>query len=688
MSDLLLEFYSEEIPARMQEPAAEHLKTSFSSELSEERLSFESVATYSTPRRLVIIIWGLAQSSNSFSEERRGPRVGAPPEAISGFANSVGVAESELYTKKVKKGEFHFYDLKHPGYSSEKLIKKIAVKVAHSFPWQKSMKWGEYSFRWVRPLKSIMCMLYHEGKDPRSIDLELNGIISSSYTYGHQIMSPEKFYPLGAKEYMKCLRDRRVILDYTERKNLIWASAKRLAEEQEAELIRDDSLLDEVAGLVEWPVILMGDIDEEFLTLPREILQVSMREHQKFFSVISADTGLLCKFVVVANLEARDGGKSVLEGNSRVLRSRLRDAKFFFNKDLIDIKNKKFEYLNQRLEFVTFHHRIGSQAHRVQEIRKISGRVAKLLSVNAKVCDQAVNLCKTDLTTNVVREFPELQGVVGRIYCKMEGEDEAIYNAVSDHYKPLTQNDQVPEEMVSIVVGIADRVFTLTSFWAINEKPSGSKDPFALRRSAIGLIRILLEKRLSIKLTDLIENDLKPEIAQDLCQFIAERLRIHLIEKGYSHDTLQACLNLSTFENPYAAFVQIEQLEKFRKTELFHKLIDAYRRPNNILHSEENKAKRKFESEPSTELFNSSEENNLMDKLVAVEHSVKASLAERDYVGSFGALADLNEVVEAFFENVTINSLTPEEKENRLYLCNKVRKIMHSVANFSELRVL
>ena len=412
-----------------------------------------------------------------------------------------------------------------------------------------------------------------------------------------------------------------------------------------------------------------------------------MKEHQKFFSVINIATGLIDRFIVVANIVSKDGGKSVLEGNSRVLRSRLKDAKFFFEKDLDEMKDKSFVELNKKLEAVTFHNKVGSQMDRVSKIRSFSVKIAKLLKVDVQKCDQVANLCKTDLTTKVVSEFPELQGIMGSIYCKLEGMEETIYNAISNHYNPLTQNGVVPNEMVSIVVAIADRVSTLVSFWAIGEKPTGSKDPFALRRGAIGLIRILVENRLNLKLSDLVGNSLNSETAQDLYNFIAERFKVYLVEKGFSHDLLQACLKLDSFENPYVVFTIVDQLNKFKKDESFSRLMYAYRRPNNILVSEENKAKRKFELEPVEKFFSTVEEKKLMQKLLSSEQLVITSMLKNDYISAFRILADLDEVVEEFFENVTINSEVPEEKENRLYLCNKVRKIMHLLAEFSELEV-
>ncbi len=687
MSDLVLEFYSEEIPARMQVKAVQELNQRFSSQLKEEGLSFKYLDSFSTPRRLSLIVSGLAEHSVSFFEERRGPRVGSPSVALEGFARSVNADVSSLYTKKEKKGEFYFYRLEHSGYPAQELIKKISLKIAHNFPWQKSMRWGEGSFRWVRPLRSILCTLFRESQKPEVIEFELNGVFSCNYTFGHRSMFPEKFYPKSAEDYVSGLREKKVILDQKDREKIIWESAEKLLKGCNANIVSDDALLSEVAGLVEWPVVLMGEIDKEFLTLPREILQVSMREHQKFFSITNNNSGLIYKFIVVGNIDAKDNGKSVLNGNSRVLRSRLRDAKFFFQNDLSEIKNATFAGLNHRLEAVTFHNKIGNQSYRVLEMRKISAMVAKLLQVDSQTCDQATNLCKTDLTTQVVSEFPELQGVMGRIYCEVEGQDESICNAVSDHYKPLTHNDEVPQEMVSAVVAIADRIFTLTSFWAIEEKPSGSKDPFALRRCAIGLIRILVEKRLDINLSDLLKKNLSSEISEDLCQFLAERFKVYLIEKGYAHDTIQACLTLVSFSNPYNLFIRVEQLEQFRKTDSFLSLIDAYRRPNNILVSEENKSSRKYELEPSVKLFSTNHESKLMGQLVSIEQLVKASLSNNDYLAAFQALADLNDVVEEFFENVVINSEIPLEKENRLHLCNKVRTIMHSVAKFSELTV-
>ncbi len=688
MSDVVLEFYSEEIPSNMQVKAARDLKDLFTKGLTEERLPFGRLESFSTPRRITLIIWNLAALSDSFFEEKRGPRVGAPVQAVSGFTKSMDTHESSLYVRKEKKGDFYYHRIEHPGFPSDQIVKEITLKIAHNFPWKKSMRWGSSSFRWVRPLRSVLCALYRTNQKPKTILFELNGIFTCSYTFGHPVMHPEKLYPKSAKDYISLLKIKKVILDSKERENIIWTSANKLVEKTNLCILKDDDLLSEIAGLVEWPVVMIGNIDKEFLTLPAQILKVSMREHQKFFSVLSTDKRKIIKFIVVSNLEATDNGRLVLEGNRRVLRSRLRDANFFYEKDLADIENKKFSGLNTRLENVIFHNKIGSQADRVSGIRKISIGIATLLKTDPQLCDQAAELCKTDLTTKVVSEFPELQGIVGGLYSKREGHSEAIYTAVANHYQPITQNDKVPKEMVSTVVAIADRIFTLTSFWEIEEKPSGSKDPFALRRSAIGLIRILIEKQLNLHLIHLIGKTLSSEKALDLSQFLGERFRIHLIEKGFKHDTLQACLANKTFNDPYTCYQQVEQLEEFRETELFNQLIDTYRRPNNILISEENKNKKKYDQKPEMKLFNTNEEKIIFEELEKTEKFVKKMVSENDYRPALKALADLHGSVDTFFENVTINSQDIAQKENRLFLCNKVRNIMHLVARFSELKVV
>ena len=688
MSDLVLEFYSEEIPSNMQVKAARDLKNLFENCLIEERLPFRLLEAFSTPRRLALIIWDLADVSDSFFEEKKGPRVGAPEKALSGFAKSMNLAVSDLYVKQEKKGDFYFHRIEHSGISAEHLIKEITIKIASNFPWKKSMRWGSSSFRWVRPLRTVLCALYRVNQEPKRIDFELNGVLTGTYTYGHSVMCPGKVYPKTAQDYIDCLRDRKVILDPKEREDIIWDSAKKLADEKKLVILKDKALLAEIAGLVEWPVVMIGDIDKEFLDLPAEILQVSMREHQKFFSVLCADNKEITKFIVVSNIKTKDTDNLVLAGNIRVLRSRLRDANFFYQKDLADIESKKFSALNSRLKAVTFHNKIGSQAHRVEGIRKISVRIAKLLGTDPQTCDQAAKLCKTDLTTKVVGEFPELQGIVGGLYSKIEGQKEVIHKAVTNHYQPVTQNDKVPQEIVTTVVAIADRIFTLTAFWEIGEKPSGSKDPFALRRNAIGLIRILIEKQLNLELRHLIGEMLSFEKTSDLSQFLCERFRILLIEKGFMYDTLQACLVGTAFNDPYSCFVKVEQLEKFRKIDLFDQLMDAYRRPNNILISEENKTNKKYDLEPKINLFSTDEEKNLFEALLTTEDTVKKMVSKNDYQAALQALASLHGSVDAFFENVTINSESIIKKENRLCLCNKVRHIMHFVARFSEVKMV
>ena len=687
MSDLVLEFYSEEIPSRMQYKASLDLKVLFKDGLSIAGLDYSKIDTFVTPRRLTLIVTGISSSSNSHYEEKRGPRVGSPEKAIEGFVRSHNIKRSSLFIKKEKKGEFYFHKLYQKGHSAKDIIARISIDLITKFPWKKSMRWGEGNLRWVRPLKFIYCAIFENDKNFEIIDFKLKGINSVNFTLGHYLISSEKIFPRNVNDYLNKLFKNKVILDRSERKKIIINSFENLLKNQDSSVINDEDLLDEIVGLVEWPVVFLGYVDEEFLSLPREILRVTMKEHQKFLSVLNNKSKLINKFIVVANMLAEDGGKAILDGNSKVLRSRLKDAKFFFENDIRVIRNDGLSSLTKNLNRVTFHNKIGSQFDRINKIEMLSHKISNLVGADSSKCKIAARLCKTDLVTQVVSEFPELQGVIGKIYADYEGIDKIITDSIAEHYLPLKLNDKIPTQTVSLVIALADKINTLISFWNIKEKPSGSKDPYALRRCAIGLIRILIENKLDINISELIFNDLNINDAIDLLKFLEDRFRVYLLEKDCDHDVLDACLQFSDFHNPYLFYLKINSLKKFKKTNDFNNLINSYKRPVNILISEEKKNKDIFSDEPLTELFEKKDEQALYKKLIRVEKEVKNLIQNQDFKQALISLASFDNEIENFFENVVINVDNTNIKTNRLNLCNKVRKIMHSVAYFGHLNV-
>jgi len=483
------------------------------------------------------------------------------------------------------------------------------------------------------------------------------------------------------------LFENKVILDRDERKKIIIDASKNLLRDKQNTLLFDEELIEEIVGLIEWPVVFLGQIDKEFLTLPKEILRVTMKEHQKFLSVLNENSNLIDQFIVVANMIAKDRGKAILNGNTRVLRSRLKDAKFFFENDLRFIKTEGISSLTKNLNKVTFHNKIGSQLDRIKKIEQLSKKISYLIGVDSSKCVIASRICKTDLVTQVVSEFPELQGIIGKIYADQEGIDEIIANSIEEHYWPMKLNDKVPTKPISIVLALADKINTLISFWKINEKPTSSKDPYALRRSAIGLIRILIENKIDLNLGKLIHNYLEINVSNDLIKFIEDRFRVYLLEKEFSHDLLDACLGLFEFNNPYLFYLKIECLKNFQKTNEFTKLINSYKRPINILNSEEKKSNDIYSSEPLTELFEKKDERELYEKLIEVEKKVLNLIKRNNYKEALILLSTFDQEIENFFANVVINVTDNNIKTNRLNLCNKVRKIMHSVACFGHFNV-
>ncbi|AVO38719.1 glycine--tRNA ligase subunit beta [Pukyongiella litopenaei] len=498
MPDLLIELFSEEIPARMQARAGEDLKKRMTDGLVEAGLTYAGAAAFATPRRLTLTVQGLPTESPTIREERKGPRVGAPDKAVDGFLRGAGIPREALEQRDTPKGAVWFATVEKPGHAAEQIVAEVLETVIRGFPWPKSMRWGDGSLRWVRPLQSILCILTDES-GARVVPMEVGGIAAGDSTEGHRFMAPGRFSVTSFEDYETRLRAARVILSSETRAEQIRAEAGNLAFAAGMELVEDAGLLAEVAGLVEWPVVLMGDIAEDFLSLPPEVLQTSMREHQKFFSLRNPKTGRIEKFITVANRETADNGATILSGNRKVLFARLSDAKFFWENDLRVAGTGGQAWLDA-LENVTFHNRLGSQGDRIRRIAALARELAPACGADPDMAERAARWAKADLSSEMVYEFPELQGLMGRYYAGHAGHPAEVAAAAQDHYSPLGPSDTVPTAPVSVAVALADKLDTLTGFWAIDEKPTGSKDPFALRRAALGVIRLVLENDLKLPL--------------------------------------------------------------------------------------------------------------------------------------------------------------------------------------------
>ena len=508
MPNLLIELFSEEIPARMQARAAEDLKKRMTDGLVEAGLTYAGAAAFSTPRRLALAVDGLLAESPTTREERKGPRVDAPEKAIEGFLRGAGVARDQLEIRDEKKGQVYFATITRPGRPAAAIVAEVLEAVIRDFPWPKSMRWGSGSLRWVRPLHSILCILTDDAGEAHVVPMDVDGIAAGNTTEGHRFMGSGRFAVTGFDDYQTRLKRDRVILDAAERADHIWQEATNLAFAQGLQVVEDRGLLAEVAGLVEWPVVLMGEIGDAFLGLPPEVLQTSMKEHQKFFSVKNPKTGRIEKFITVANRETADHGATILAGNQKVLAARLSDAKFFWENDLRVAKEQGLEAWTDRLSNVTFQHQLGSQRDRIDRIAALAREIAPMVGADADMAAQAARVAKADLSSEMVYEFPELQGLMGRYYAEAAGLPAEVAAACEDHYSPLGPSDEVPAAPVSVAVALADKLDTLTGFWAIDEKPTGSKDPYALRRAALGIIRIVLNNGLRLHLDRFVDGQL------------------------------------------------------------------------------------------------------------------------------------------------------------------------------------
>lgn len=691
MPDLLIELFSEEIPARMQLRAAEDLKKRITDGLVEAGITYAGAAAFSTPRRLTLTLQGVLSESPTLKEERKGPRVDAPEQAIEGFLRGAGLTKDQLEIRDEKKGQVYFAVVEKPGRPAADIIAEVLENTIRNFPWPKSMRWGSGSLRWVRPLHSIICILSDEsGTTPVALDID--GIIAGDKTQGHRFMSNGSFAVSDFDDYAAKLKRAHVILDPTERQEMIWQDATNMAFANGLEVVDDRGLLAEVAGLVEWPVVLMGKIADEFLDLPPEVLQTSMKEHQKFFSVRNPKTGRIERFITVANRETRDQGATILAGNQKVLSARLSDAKFFWENDLRVAKGDGLTVWTDRLSNVTFHNKLGSQKARIDRIAAMAATLAPLVGAAVEQASLAAQVAKADLSSEMVYEFPELQGLMGRYYATAAGLPEAVAQACQDHYSPLGPSDDVPTAPVSVAVALADKLDTLAGFWAIDEKPTGSKDPFALRRAALGVIRLLLENNVRLTLTDVIAahiGAIDPSLpcdalTADLVAFFHDRLKVFLRDRGVRHDVIDACIAMDGNDDITLLVKRAEALGAVLSTDDGVNLVQAFKRATNILTQAEEKDGVEYSFGADVKFAESDMETAVFAALDTAEPKIQSALAQEDFATAMTTMSGLRASVDAFFEAVQINSDNEIVRRNRLNLLSRIRSICSSVADLTK----
>jgi glycyl-tRNA synthetase beta chain len=708
MPDLLLELFSEEIPARMQAQAADDLKRLVADALAERGLASEGAASFATPRRLALHIAGLPPRQPDLREEKKGPRVGAPEAAVQGFLKSAGLAsisEAKIEIDPKKKGEFYVAVIERKGQATIDVLAEVLPSIVKRFPWPKSMRWGaasirSESLRWVRPLHSILATFGPETEDPEIVPFSVDGIKAGNVTFGHRFMAPQAIRVRRFDDYAPALEKAKVVLDPARRRDIILHDARDRALAHGLELIEDEALLHEVAGLVEWPVVLMGEFDSAFLDMPPEVIRATIRANQKSFVLNDSATGRLAnKFALVANIDASDDGAAITAGNARVVRARLSDAKFFWETDL----KIRLEDRLQKLESVIFHKKLGSQRERVERLVLLAEAIAPKIGANPELAGRAALLAKADLTSEMVGEFPELQGLMGRYYAAAQGEPPEVSEAIEDHYKPQGPNDRVPDASVAIAAALADKIDTLVGFWAIGETPTGSKDPYALRRAALGVIAIVLENKLRLPLTPLFERALELHFSSAraaptavnldieglLLAFFVDRLKVYLRERGARYDLIDAVFALPDQDDLLLIVRRVDALGAFLETEDGANLLVGYRRSANIVFAEAKKASleeaRSFEDDYERAQLVEHEECALADVLDP-RHGAPAWAApiqSEDFEPAMRALAQLRAPVDRFFDKVTVNAPDPVLRLNRLRLLARLRRAVNEVADLS-----
>ena len=731
MPDLLIELFSEEIPARMQTRAGEDLKKRITDGLVEAGLTYANAAALTTPRRLTLAVEGVLAESPTIREERKGPKVGAPDKAVEGFLRGAGLTRDQLEERETPKGAVYFATIEKAGRPAAEIVVEVLEATIRNFPWPKSMRWGNGPLRWVRPLHSILCILSDEA-GAQVVPLDIDGIRAGDTTEGHRFMAPGRFSVTSFEDYAAKLKRAFVELNPGTRAEHIRNDAQNMAFAAGLEMVEDNGLMAEVAGLVEWPVVLMGQIDEEFLGLPPEVLQTSMKEHQKFFSVKNPRSGRIERFITVANRETADNGATILAGNQKVLSARLADAKFFWENDLRTAKSDIAQW-TRALENVTFHNQLGTQAERIDRIAALARELAPVTGADADQAESAARMAKADLSSEMVYEFPELQGLMGRYYIEAAGQDAAVAAVAQEHYSPLGPSDDVPTAPLSVTVALADKLDTLTGFWAIDEKPTGSKDPFALRRAALGVIRLILTNDLRLPLQAAVAtalhvllklpewqaallgakaeqaqaegeaaeaaakrvhdlahqveaaNALVTAIPEDLLGFFHDRLKVFLRDEGIRHDVIDACIAMEGSDDLNLLIKRARALNAVIATEDGENLVQGFKRANNILTQAEEKDGVEYSYGADVKFAETDSEKALFAALDAAKGRIDPALKAEDFPAAMAAMATLRAPVDAFFEDVQVNTDNDILRRNRLNLLSQIRQICSSVADLTRI---
>jgi glycyl-tRNA synthetase beta chain len=714
MAELLLELFSEEIPARLQARAAEDLRRLIVEGLKARGLEVGEAKSFATPRRLALVVEDVPKQSPAISDERKGPRVGAPDQALQGFLKAAGLDSIDEATvvKDEKKGDYYVARIEKPGRPAPAIVAEVLREAILAFPWPKSMRFNQWvddatELRWIRPLHSVVCLL-----DGKVVPFEIAGIKAGDATTGHRFLAPGRFEVKGFGDYKKNLKAHKVILDAEERAGLISEEAHALAKEAKLTLVEDAGLLAENAGLTEWPVVLMGNFDKAFLDVPPECLITSMKTHQKCFSLRHGKK-LANKFVLVANLKAKDGGAEIVHGNEKVIAARLSDAKFFWEQDL----KKKLEVMRDELKGVIFHEQLGTQFDRAERMKELAREIAASQELcEPALAQRAAELAKADLRSEMVGEFPELQGLMGRYYAEAEHVTPEIARALELHYKPKGPSDTVPLQSegdgVAVAVALADKLDTLVGFWAIGEKPTGSGDPYQLRRAALGVIRLVIENDLRMPLVSEFQGHLQrlqsefegtpreleadvgdarfngqPVYSQavDLLAFFAERLKVYLRDKGARHDLIDAIFSLPGQDDLALIVKRVEALTEFLKTDDGANLLIGVKRAQNILSIEEKKDKTSYAGTYELALLKDKEELALAAAIESVKQDTRKAIDVENFAGAMRALSELRAPVDAFFDKVTVNTDDPALRKNRLHLLSEIRAATLNVADFTKI---
>lgn len=711
MAELLIEFFSEEIPARMQKRAEEDLARAFGEKLKAAGLEPKAIRTFSGPRRLGLVIDDLPAKAADVNEEKKGPRVGAPDQAVQGFLKSAGLNSiDQAQVVEDKKGAFYVARIERAGRATAEIVSEITPEIVRAFPWPKSMRSGESDLQWVRPLHNVLVLF-----DGKPVKIAIEGVGNEAVTWGHRFHAPEAIAPKNYADYVAKLRAAKVVVERDERKRTILEGAKAACAKAGLELVDDVGLLEEVGGLSEWPVVLLGDMDPAFLDLPGEVIRLSMRTHQKYFAVRDPKTKKLAPhFVTVANIEAKDGGKAIAAGNARVLSARLNDARFFWETD----KKKPLDDPSRiaKLKQIVFHQKLGSVWDKVERVKALAVELCAVTGADAKLVERAALLCKCDLVTETVGEFPELQGQVGRQLASLirptgevtskgasaVSEHDSVAIAIEDHYRPLGPNDRVPEDKVAVTLALADKLDTLVAFWAIDEKPTGSSDPYALRRAALGIVRITLSAGVRANLHHFMEMHAEKRfgksaadasgLAANLIYFIFDRLEVQLRDSGKRHDLVDAVLQSGSSATAWtllSVVARVEALDAFLKTESGANLLAGYKRAANILAAEEKKGKGLSAADTATglkaDLLAEPAEKALYAALEKALPAARASVEKEEFAAAMSALSELRAPVDAFFEKVLVNAEDTSLRRNRLLLLSRLVEALSAVADFSKI---